>query len=291
MIINEKQIRGFCVCTACEEDMLEIAQHFEETSVWFSPVVLIGPGAAAVLTGLFIWLGGLGLRRILVAIAGAFSGGVCAFFITGGNITLAVVSAGLAVFIAIMFEVIFITLLTGALAAALGFAVLVGPYIENPDSLRPYPAYKTQNVAEPLSVGQTVEIVKVYAADFSTEIKEACSQMPVYSWAIITALAIIFVAAGFFFWRLTLALCCATLGTILIFAGVISLLLYKGAVPISDIWRRAPLYAAIFMAMIVFGTIVQLLLCQRIRKKPTAKRQVNKGKEEPEERRENWRTA
>ena len=289
MIINEKQIRGFCVCTACEDDMLEIAQHFEETSVWFSPVVLIGPGAAAVLTGLFIWLGGLGLRRILVAIAGAVSGGVCAFFITGGNITLAMVSAGLAVFIAIMFEVIFITILTGALAAVLGFAVLVGPYIENPDSLRPY-AYKTQSAAEPLSIGQTVEIVKVYAADFNTEIKEACSQMPVYSWAIIAALAVIFTSAGFFFWRLTLALCCATLGTILIFAGMISLLLYKGAVPISSIWRRAPFYAAVFMAMIVFGTIEQLLLCQRIREKLTAKRQVNKSKEEREERTANWRT-
>ncbi len=270
--------------------MLEIAQHFEETSVWFSPVVLIGPGAAAVLTGLFIWLGGLGLRRIVVAIAGAVSGGVCAFFITGGNITLATVSAGLAVFIAILFEVIFITILTGALAAVLGFAVLVGPYIENPDSLRPYPAYKTQNVAEPLSVGQTVEIVKVYAADFSTEIKEACPQMPVYSWAIIAALAVIFMAAGFFFWRLTLALCCATLGTMLISGGMISLMLYKGAVPISGIWRRAPLYAAIFIGMIVFGTIEQLLLCQRIRKKPITKKEATKDKEEPEERTPNWRT-
>ena len=89
--------------------MLEIAQHLEQIAVWFKPVVLIGPGLAAVLLGLFVWLGGLGFRRTLVAIVGAVSGGVCGFFIAGRNIPPAMISACIAVVIAIIFERIFIT--------------------------------------------------------------------------------------------------------------------------------------------------------------------------------------
>ena len=53
--------------------MLEIAQNFEQVAAEFRPVVLIGPGLAAVWVGLFVWLGGLGVRRVLLAVVGAIT--------------------------------------------------------------------------------------------------------------------------------------------------------------------------------------------------------------------------
>jgi hypothetical protein len=239
--------------------MLEIAQYFEQVTAGFRPIVLIASGLAAVLVGLFIWLGGLGVRRVLLAVVGAITGGICGFFIIGLNIASALILAAGAAIIAIMFEKIFITILAASLAAVFGFAVLAKPYTE-------------------------------ISADFSTEIKRACLQMPLYCWAIIVALAVIFILAGFFLWRLTSALCCATLGTFLIFTGMILLLLYKGAAPISSLYSRAPFYAAIFAAMTAFGTMEQLLLCQRAKEKLTRRKETNKGKKGPHETRMSWRT-
>ena len=88
--------------------MLEIALHFEQMATRLRPVILIGPGLACVTIGLFLWLGGLGFRKVLLIIVGAVSGGVGGFFVTGHNIVLAGISAALTVLIAILFEKTFI---------------------------------------------------------------------------------------------------------------------------------------------------------------------------------------
>jgi len=98
-------------------------------------------------------------------------------------------------------------------------------------------------------------------------------------------------AAGSFFWRLVSALCCAALGTGLIFGGMVLLLLYKGAVPVSSIGNRPFFYAALFVVMTAFGTIEQMLFCRRKNKAMTAKKQVRRAREEGSEESLNWRSA
>jgi hypothetical protein len=263
--------------------MLRIFQNFEQTAVQLNPIVLIGPGLAAVLVGLFIWLGGLGFRRLLVAVAGAVSGGICAFFIVGRNIRVAIILAGAAAVIAIIFERLFITILAAALAAVFGFAVLAGPYIENSEEVIPANQSKMPAQSPALSVRESIEEVKAYIADVSEKIKQACSQMPVYRWLILLMLVVILIAVGFFLWRLASALCCSALGTTLIFAGMILLLLYKGSVPISSIYNKPPFYGAVFATMTVFGTMEQLLLCQRAKRESIRKKGADKDKEGPKE--------
>ena len=235
--------------------MFEILQNFERTALQLNTIVLICTGIVCVLAGLFVWLGGLGLRKVLVAVAGGVGGGMCGFFITGQNAMLSMVWAGVAVVIALIFERIFITIMAAALAAVLGFVVMGQIRIEQAGSLR-----------------------------------QVCSQMPVYSWVIISVMVIISITAGFFFRRLTSALCYATLGTMLVFAGMILLLSYKGSEPISYINRNRSFYAMVFAAMAAFGTIEQLLLCWVAKAKLTEKKQVNKGKEESEEKPSSWRS-
>lgn len=185
--------------------MLEIARNFEQVAIRFNTIVLIGSGLAAVVLGLFVWLGGLGFKRVLVGIIGAIAGAACGFLMSGKNIALAGLSAIVGTIIAVMLERILVT--------------------------------------------------------------------------------------GSIFWRCIWALCCATLGTMLIFAGMILLLLYKGAVPISHISSKQSFYTAVFITMTAFGTIEQLLLCRCLGEKLTRKKQTDKTKEEPRQTTPTWRTS
>ncbi|UCF00400.1 MAG: hypothetical protein JSV82_04875 [Planctomycetota bacterium] len=247
--------------------MLELIQHFEQVASQFRPIVLIVPGVSAVLLGLFTWLGGLAIRRVLVASVGAVTGAVCGFFLGGWNIIFIMVSTGLGAGVAIMFEKIFIIILTAAIAVLAGFFVSAWPYLENAGNLEQFPEQRTPDVGQYFAIHQLKEIATEYVTSFSSTLRQICSQMPLRRWAMIAALGVTFIAAGLFLWRITSALCLAASGTTFIFAGMISLLLYKGSQPLSSIYRSASFYAAVFAAMITFGTIEQLLLCHLTAKK------------------------
>jgi len=258
--------------------MLEILQDFEQAAARFAPLVLIVPGLAAVIIGLFVWLGGLGFRRLMVALLGAIAGGLCGFFLIGRNLGATVVSAGLAALIAIIFEKVFIIVLAVALAAIFGFAVLARPYLGSTEAAVPPGQTVTPEQGGDVTVRQSVETVKAHAVSLGQTVKHICSEMPIHNWAIIGGLIVLFVVAGVYLWRLVSALCCATLGTTLIFGGLILLLLFKGSAPISRISSNTPSYAAAFAAMAAFGTVEQLLLC-RSDKKGSAK-EKGKGKDQ-----------
>ncbi|MFQ6034533.1 MAG: hypothetical protein ACE5NM_01630 [Sedimentisphaerales bacterium] len=268
--------------------MLEILQNFEQVATRFAPLVLIVPGLAAIIVGLFIWLGGLGFRKLLVVLTGAITGGICVFFLSSRNIITVTIAAGLAALIATIFERLFITILLAALVAAFGFAILLGPYIQAADTEN---SSKITNQGSTVTISQSVEIVKAYAIDFTGRIKQACSQIPVYNWAIIAALAVIVAVAGFWLWRLASALCCAALGTLLIFIGMILLLLYKGSAPITKLANSTSFYAAIFIGMTAFGTVEQLLLCRGEEGKSKRKKRISSEQQAPEQATRGWRTT
>jgi hypothetical protein len=265
--------------------MIEIFQNFEQIAIRCSPSVLIGLGLGAVLVGLFVWLGGLGFRKLLIAVAGAVSGGICGFFIVGRNIMPAIILASLGAVIAIIFERVFVTILLAVLVAVFSFAFLARPYVEISEEAIP------TNQSPALSVGESVQLMKTYIVDVSDRIKRACSQMPVHNWVIILILAVAFIVVGFYLERLASALCYSTLGTMLIFAGMILLLLYKGSAPISGIDSRPLFYGGVFVAMAAFGTIEQLLVCQPAKRHGTRKKEASKQDEKSEGTKRRWRTS
>lgn len=274
--------------------MLRILQDFETAiggAVRLSPLILVGPGLAVVVVGLFIWLGGLGFRKLLVAVAGAICGGVFGFFAIGQNIVPAVFMAALLAAIAIVFERLFIAILTAALAAVFAFVVLAGPYVENSQQAALISPGEVSVQGPAISTRESAEKMKAYIINARQKIKRAGLQMPAYHWAIIIVLGLIFVVAGFSLWRLASALCCSVLGTTLIFAGMILLLLHKGAVPVSIICSKTSFYATVFIAMTAFGTCEQLLLCKRSKTRSAGKRQSGKNKQEPYRKKESWRTT
>ena len=272
--------------------MFETTHHFEQVATQFSPIVLIGAGLVFTLVGLFLWLGGLMLRKISFAIIGAACGGICGFFLTGEHIIPAVLLAGLAAVAGVVFEKIFVTILASVLAMVLGLFVLAYPYIEDAGGLRQYPEYEASNQTAAISIGKSAEIIKTWAADFGAATIQGCSQIPASRWAIVVALGAIFMGAGYCFSRFASALCCAMLGVTLVFVGIILLLFYKAAMPVSDIGNKQSFYAAVFLAMVAFGTIEQLLLSQRTGERPTRKKRTDRHKRNaPDEAAQSWRTA
>ena len=279
--------------------MLEILQDFESAiggTVRLSPVVLVGPGLVCLIAGLFVWLGGLGFRKLLVAVAGAITGGACGFFAIGQNIVSAAFTAALTAALAMLFERIFITILTGTLAAAFAFAVLAGQYVENsPPFLSSTEdkgaAGEVSANTQTIGVRESAEKMKAYIIDAGQKIKQACLQMPVYKWAIIMVLVLICMVVGFSLWQLASALCCSALGTALIFAGMILLLLHKGAMPVSIISARSSFYVTVFTAMMAFGTAEQLLLCKHQKTYPAGKSQTGKNKQKTKQTKKSWRTT
>jgi hypothetical protein len=193
------------------------------------------------------------------------------------DIVPVLIYAGVAMVVAVLFEKIFLAMLTGILAAAICFAFFAKPYIWNEESMNGFQERKTEKMKMYLSARDSIEIADGYANDFVAETRRIFSKMPGYSRAIIIAMVVFFTATGFFRQRLTAAFCCATLGSMLIFAGMIMMLLYKGAAPVSRICQNQVFSQSIFGIMTGFGLAMQLLLCQRIREKLA--RSSRRGKE------------
>ena len=74
--------------------MVEILKSFELVASRFSPAVLMVPGLAMVVLGLVAWLGGMCVRRLVLALLGAAAGGIAAVLIHGRNPAVAGLAAG-----------------------------------------------------------------------------------------------------------------------------------------------------------------------------------------------------
>jgi len=268
--------------------MVEVLQNFEQAARRISPLILIGPGLAGVLLGLFVWLGGAGFKKYLLAVVGASTGAVLGFLVIGRNALWAAALAGVAAVVAAILQRVFVAILAAALAAAITFAVLARPYAGEA-SAAAAAAGGTQAVI--LDASQSAKLIASYATEFCARAKEVCWHMPVRDWAIMMGAAMAAIVAGSCIWRVVCALCCAVLGTVFIHAGMILLLLYKGSTPISAIFNKAPFYATVFAAMAAFGAVVQLVFCRQGKRKSGRVEQAGKAGEEPQPAERNWRNS
>jgi hypothetical protein len=112
--------------------MLEMVEDFVRTVATPGPVVLIGVGVAAVLLGLFIWLGGLGFRKALVIVVGGAAGLLCAFVFVGRTAAHLVLATAVGIILAMLLEKVFLTLLASALVGVATIVVFAA-YCNNAD--------------------------------------------------------------------------------------------------------------------------------------------------------------
>jgi hypothetical protein len=242
--------------------MVEVLKSFEQASAWFGPIVLVLPGLAATALGLFVWLGGLGFRRLVLGVAGAVTGALVAFALLGQN-PAAMVLTGLAgAFLASVFRRWFAAVLLSAQGGFATFLIVAWPYLAVPSGTLAGQLGAPAN-GETLTLRESLGVVRAHAIDGTDCVKRAGPQLVAARWAMVVAVAFTLLMGGLLFRQVGGALSCALLGTALIFAGLVLLLLFKGSAPVTRIAGQPWLFGMVFLLMTVFGTLEQWTLCRR----------------------------
>lgn len=257
--------------------MLEVAQNFEQVAMRFRAVFLIVPGLILAVLGLLVWLGGLRFKTVLPVVVGALIGFCLGSCITKRGFVVPLFIAVGTASTARFWQKAFVAILAAIMVAIFIFVLLTLPGAEQLRDLQPYPESKIKNYSILENLNQTLGTVKSFGAIFRFELRETVLHMPIYKWVIIGLSAACFAASGFFFQRFASAFCWAFLGTAFTFVGMIILLLYKGAVPITHLVRERFFYLTAFLAMVAFGVVEQLFLCKGQTKAAPEKKQTAKA--------------
>ncbi len=267
--------------------MVEVLKTFEQVAGRFNPLVLVVPGLVLVALGLFVWLGGLGFRRALFALVGAAVGGIAALLAVSENGVVAGALAMAAAVLAALFQRAFTALLLGLLSLVVSFIILAHPYLqEYRGTLVP-----GQNLdrSERLTVHDSLSVTHAFGLDLLDGVRYAAGSLTPARWAIIVAASAGILTLGALFQSLGGALSCASLGTSMIFGGLILLLVYKGSTPVERLAGRPVFYGLVMAGMATFGTLEQLTLCRRAeQQKPRGK--SGKSKSAKEESKRSWRS-
>ncbi len=205
--------------------MPDLATYIEQFAANTAVPYAVLIGLALTAAGLFVWLGGLGFRNIVLGMAGFCFGFALGIIATDGKLMAGLAAAVIAVVAVFFLERIFVSVLSISLAAALAFIF----FINRPEGLN-------------------------FTKGFFKE-------MPPEQWAIIAIIVLLAAAAGCFLYKVTAAACYSVLGTLLILSGMIILTFLKGTMPAEYIRQNTQVFNFAFAAMALFGTAVQSIFC------------------------------
>ncbi len=239
--------------------MVEILKSFEQVASRFSPPVLLVPGLVLVALGLVAWLGGMCVRRPMLALFGAATGAVAAVLVYGRN----PVVAGLAAAGGALFGALLPRLSAALLLAAFGMALALVVMTKSPGVAEPKAMPKLPEVGqeqEQFTVPESLDGVQAYALNIADGIRSAFCSLERPSQALLVAVGLVLLALGLCLVRLTGALTFSALGAALVFAGLTVLLILKGSDPITLMERQGRFYGLVLLGMTVFGTLEQLVL-------------------------------
>ncbi len=238
--------------------MAKALQNFEVYALQFDPRVLLLGGILVLIAGLCVWLGGLRWAGPIAAVIGGLTGLICAYAFSNRAapemIITPVIGTGLGAFLK---KPIIILCGAGGLAAAT-WLVLAAPNLEKAGSGPSHAAPRSGSTLNPVETASALSEELVF---WGETFAGALKQMSPAAWATGAAAAALAVGASLVMPRLVTAAACAGMGAACVFAGMIVLLLYKGARPLTSVYARPTFFGLVAMVMIVFGTLSQLLLC------------------------------
>jgi hypothetical protein len=250
--------------------MIEFLWKFEHRLTGLNSHLLLALAIITIAAGLFALLGGLGFKRILFAVIGAYFGVAFSIFVSGPNLMLTLAIAGACVLLALKLQNGFIALITSIFGAVYGFSILISPYFSRH--------------------GELITIVRQFFIS-----------VPYYNWPILLAVIALPFAASSSYWKQTSAILSSAAGTSMLIAAVMMLMLFSGFGAMGHISVKREIYLEIFAAVTVAGTLLQLFLLPKISSrlaiaKETAKLKAKRAKktktdDTPASKSTAWRTA
>lgn len=242
--------------------MSEILQKLEKMASDLPPMVLISAGLICLAAGLFVWLGGMRWRIYTAIVFGIVAGLPGISFVTENEMVVFIIPAVLVMLFIVIFKKRGLVLIGSMITTAVLLLLLATPASASEGTER---RINLDEIASQISSESGIMGVKI-----STVIGDL-SPMAIGAAASCGALVM---GIGLFFYRVVSAATCSALGTALIYAGMIGLLVNKGATPVQNICRNPIFYQTVAICMLIFGTFVGRLVC------PSRKKKVNTVKNE-----------
>ena len=259
--------------------MVEILKSFEQTAGRISPAVIIVPGIVVAAAGLIIWLGGLGVRRLSLALAALILGGIFVLSTAIHRPAVMVLSILAAMVAAMILPRLFTAILLAKLVGGILFIILAWHLLNN--------SFFNKDISQSTSARESINIVRSYGADLADNIKRAGQKMDLTRWLVVAVASLVVFASGLFFRNATGAITFSILGTTLIWIGLGVLLMFKGSRPVERIEHDALGFGFAAVGMVVFGSLEQYVLCRHADRKRKAKQHENE--KNAEETKHNWR--
>ncbi|MDD5011558.1 MAG: hypothetical protein PHQ00_05495 [Phycisphaerae bacterium] len=259
--------------------MFESLEYYQSLAEKFDSRILTIPGIVVVIVGLCIWLAGLRWKKVLGALAGGaiFALTVLCIGCFGRGIVLALIVIGfvfgaaaekatLGIFGAAIASLVVLAAVSANIRARQYSDIEYIENIEEPSEEEilsgfyhpEWPEYEDDDVV--ITTAEVVEITRETGSYLAAKIIDDVKSSNTIAFA--SAIAVL-IAAGFaaaLVPRIFIAVTASWLGAAIIFTGMIMLLFYRRSEPITCIAEKGRYFAAVFAAMVVFGTIVQLVL-------------------------------
>ncbi len=261
--------------------MLKAFQNLEIIAHDFAPQVLVVPGVVFVVIGLCLWLGGLRWSRPTATVLGLLAGCLWAFFLTGRQTAAFISMAAVIGFFSLFFNRAALVVAGAATGVMITLIILASPMMKSKNE-PPYPKSKITTAKEREAkditlIRESLEVGKKHLIFLGDRFSGAVNGVPFENLAIPAIVGLVVGLAGYFMPQLVGALTCSILGTSITFLGMILLLFYKGALPITHIYARTNIYFPVVLGMIVFGSATQMMLCSARDKKRAAKILLSRG--------------
>jgi hypothetical protein len=276
--------------------MFEALEYYQSLAEKFDSRILTIPGIVVVIVGLCIWLAGLRWKRVLGALAGGaiFASTALCIGCFGRPMLLILTVIGLA--FGAVAEKATLGVFGAAIASVVVLAVMSAnirareysesEYVESMEEpseeeilselyYPSWPEYEYDDVV--ITTAEAVEITRETGSYLAAKTIDDVKSSNTIAFA--SAIAVL-IAAGFaavLVPRLYIAVTASSLGSAIIFAGMIMLLFYRRSEPITSIAEKGRYFAAIFAAMIIFGAIVQLVLSPSAAKTQSETENEKKG--------------
>jgi hypothetical protein len=245
--------------------MIEIFKQIESTTLYFAPKSLCIPGLICLTAGLCLWLGGLRWKSMTAALAGIIAGGTGAFFVFNGHLAATIISAVIAAILAVAFRKAVIVMIGAMLIASI---ILLTPALIGYTNTADWPLENTETAMSITESVSTARTIMVFVCD---NIAEAIKETSTENFTIALVTGLVIAVIGYFLPSLIGAITFSVAGTCIVFVGMILLLLFKGAYPISSIYANTRIYTPVFLGMVVFGTICELVICSPFKTKTDKK--------------------
>ncbi len=222
-------------------------------------MLLAGPGILLIVSGLFLWPGGLRFLKPLAAFFASTAGLICAWLLTDRSLTAMLMLGLIPAVVALVLDKPVVVLLGACLTAAtvLSMPLLTDSAFRQAVAERSpeFPAADEVSVLEPSDYTQRVS---AWASGWCTALWTEWSDLRKLAAA---AAAVGVLVLGVAAWRWICALTCAALGTGMILFGITLLVLSKGPQTIPYIQEKLPFLWPMAGVMVAGGTLLNRWLC------------------------------